>query len=678
MRRHQGIVGETPRRGRFRIGRIAIPLLGLLFAAFPAAAAASSAPVRVYELASPAEKGGADVESNPGATSNFMPMASAEGSRVAMTSLNAFPGSVGNLFDNTYESERGSSEWKTDFLTPPVNPIFGIPAAIFEGFSADLTKAVVQWGDGQEPKLSPEAPEGIATPYLRDNLTGTYRLLTPSAPANESGFSADFVGGSKDLSRVVLFVWNGGELVPGETPSGVTAPMLYEWSAETGALKLVGHAPGTNAPMAGTEIADPPGLVGSAKLAPWNSVSTDGSHIFYVSKPVAAITRLYVRVDATTTKWVSEPKTSTPDPNGEKDANFRYASTDGTKAFFTSAEKLTNDATTGPTDGGSDLYRWTEEGETLTDITVDGTDANGAEVQGVLGGAANGSDVYFVAKGVLATGATAGENNLYVWHEGGSPAGTIKFIASGLNAADWIANGSNAFSGRIPVGVSSDGSRLAFAANTSLTGYPNAGHFESYIYDANTEQLVCATCNPSGKAATGDALAVGTGDFIRRARAFTPDGQHLFFTSPEQLVPADTNAYPDVYEYDAESGEIALISGGKAEMKSEFSDASESGNDVFFTTRQRLVGIDQDENIDVYDARVGGGLASQNPGLTVPPCTGQECRVPTEALGAAATPASEQLTGPGNQKPKHRHKKKQKKHKRSARKHGRANRHASR
>jgi hypothetical protein len=663
VRLHSGSArGTDPgaRRARLGIDLLAIALVAALFGALPAAALATPfASPRAYELVSPAEKGGADVEAHGEAGSNFMPMTSAEGSRVSFTSLNAIPGSVGNLFDNTYLAERGASEWTTSFLTPPVDPLFNIPAAIYEGFSGDLGKAVFQWGAEQEPRLTAEAPEGTAALYLRDNLTGTYRLLTPGAPANEASFSPKFEDASTDFSHVVMQVFNSGTMQP-EAPSGAN-PVLYEWNAETGGLALVGHLPDGSLP--GVELAYPAGMSGISP-APWNPVSADGSHVFFVARPVAAIVRLYVRVNATTTKWVSEPKTTTPDPNGERDVNFRFASTDGTKAFFTSAEKLTDDATTGATDEGSDLYRWDEGGETLTDITVDPTDANGAEVQGVLGGAADGSDLFFVAKGALAPGATAGQNNLYVWHEGGSAAGTVEFVAGPLpNNADWIYNGTNVFNGRIPVQVTADGSRLLFAANTSLTGYPNEGFWESYLYDADTGELTCATCNPSGEPATGNALAVGSGDYLHRARSLTADGEHVFFTSPEQLVPADTNSVADAYEYDAESGEIALISSGKAETPSLFSDASESGEDVFFATRQRLVGIDQDENVDAYDARVGGGLADQNPSSSAPGCTGQECRSPVAASAAATAPASSQLNGPGNQRRKH-HKKKHRHHKR--------------
>ena len=41
--------------------------------------------------------------------------------------------------------------------------------------------------------------------------------------------------------------------------------------------------------------------------------------------------------------------------------------------------------------------------------------------------------------------------------------------------------------------------------------------------------------------------------------------------------------------------------------------ASADGSSAFFTTRDQLVGQDQDFNIDVYAARVNGGFASQNP-----------------------------------------------------------------
>ena len=69
----------------------------------------------------------------------------------------------------------------------------------------------------------------------------------------------------------------------------------------------------------------------------------------------------------------------------------------------------------------------------------------------------------------------------------------------------------------------------------------------------------------------------------------------------------DINGKADVYMW--EDGELSLISTGKAARPSKFVDASADGDDVFFTTRERLVGADVDDQVDVYDARVGGGFA---------------------------------------------------------------------
>ena len=59
-------------------------------------------------------------------------------------------------------------------------------------------------------------------------------------------------------------------------------------------------------------------------------------------------------------------------------------------------------------------------------------------------------------------------------------------------------------------------------------------------------------------------------------------------------------------------GCLYLISTGESAEPSYFGDASANGDDVFFFTRQSLVGQDRDENYDIYDARIDGGIAAQN------------------------------------------------------------------
>ncbi len=130
-------------------------------------------------------------------------------------------------------------------------------------------------------------------------------------------------------------------------------------------------------------------------------------------------------------------------------------------------------------------------------------------------------------------------------------------------------------------------------------------------------------------------------------------------------------------------GCIYLISTGQSDSPSYFGDASADGDDVFFFTRQSLVGQDQDLNVDVYDARVDGGIASQNPAPSPAPCTGEtSCRTPPDAPPALGVPSSATITGSDNltpvepkraAKPKVKKKKKRrKKHSGKAKKKARA------
>ena len=103
----------------------------------------------------------------------------------------------------------------------------------------------------------------------------------------------------------------------------------------------------------------------------------------------------------------------------------------------------------------------------------------------------------------------------------------------------------------------------------------------------------------------------------------------MFFDSVEPLVPADTNGKQDVYEWEryepesktdsctnagesasetceAEKGCVYLLSGGTSTDASFLIDASANGDDVFIATRAQLVPQDQNDNVNLFDARVGG------------------------------------------------------------------------
>jgi len=123
------------------------------------------------------------------------------------------------------------------------------------------------------------------------------------------------------------------------------------------------------------------------------------------------------------------------------------------------------------------------------------------------------------------------------------------------------------------------------------------------------------------------------------------DDGRVFFTSQDGLLPADTNGQNDVYLWNR--GELRLISSGSSPEGARFYSASADGEDLFFLTADALVPQDSDDLVDLYDARVNGGFASQF--ATRPPsCGGEECRgVGTQPpnIRGALTPSFE---GPGN------------------------------
>jgi hypothetical protein len=174
-----------------------------------------------------------------------------------------------------------------------------------------------------------------------------------------------------------------------------------------------------------------------------------------------------------------------------------------------------------------------------------------------------------------------------------------------------------------------------------------------YLYNYTTNRRVCVSCDPSGAAPLGGAdftlnSADATGSFSdqeRVPRAISNDGTRVFFDSPDPLVPADVNGKSDVYEYDLATGEPRLISSGRSDADSLFVEASADGRDVFFVTRQRLVPGDVDNNTDLYDARIDGGLPATAP---PPACTADACQGPPAAGPPALTPASATGGGAGN------------------------------
>jgi hypothetical protein len=591
------------------------PSVGALWApsgacALTAASASASAAAqglpdgRVYELVSPVDKSDGEVyRVEVGAGDQ----ASLGGEAMAYVSLAAFPGSPSaGIF---YLASREANGWSSQNLVPPQSPGDSLCVPEYLAYSADLSKGILTDGGsecGQDsPPLVNGEPQGVANLFVRDNSDGSYRLVDVT-PANVTPESSRFEGVSADFNHV--FFSSTAQLA-------VNAPSeenLYEWSG--GAVSLVGLF--DNEPLPGAQLGDGP--LGSHRL---HAVSEDGSRVFFTANG-----NLYLRERGTTTTQIDAAQ----GPGAGGGGQFMTASADGSKVFFidNATAGLTNSTVAG---SGANLYEYDVNDATLTDLTPGAT----AAVMGVLGASEDGSYVYYAAEGALAGAATAGQPNLLVEHDG-----TTTFIGTldAGDSSDWSANGS--------ARVTPDGTHLAFDSLASLTGYDNTDantaspDTEVFLYDAVANQLSCASCNPSGASPIGSSSieAGNNPDYVQRN--LSADGSRLFFNSEDALSPRAIDGKQNVYEY--EHGQVYLISSGTSSDDSTFLDASSSGDDVFFRTREQLVAQDTDDGLDVYDARVGGGFPTQ-PAPTG--CQGEECLGPLSTAPTLPSPGSALLAG---------------------------------
>ena len=626
---------------------------------------------RGYEMVSPAAKNSAD------ATSLLSPTrSSASGDAVSYSSVvNAYADPSGGNFFNQYIARRGTSGWSTQSITPPMNGATWIQSVTkgdnmanpWLAFAPDLSAGMVQSGD---PPLTTDASQGQLNFYLARYAPGSisYQLMTDVAPPNSPPSSLDvmpvFAGASADFSHVVFVEASN---LTSNAPTGSGQPQVdnvYEWVG--GQLRLVNVGP-DGTPLAqgavvGLESRESSTSESLRSFPAFgindltHAVSDDGSRIFFTDESDFA---LYVREDGTTTKLVSASHQTGADPTVPHQGIFQGASADGSKVLFESDDALTNDATP-----GYNLYQYEVDSGQLTDLTTG--DPNGANVElgGVVGSSEDGSYVYFVATGVLAPGATGGQPNLYLSH-----AGSTTLIAR-LDPSDWVLDESNlgVSGGHLRnVRLTPDGTHLAFESVASVTGYDNTDantgqpDSEVFLYDAPTNQLSCASCNPTGARPLGSStlgFAQSETNFVYYPpRNLSDNGSRLFFDSNDSLAAGDSNGRQDVYEYEREGtgscsqagGCIYLISRGTSSDDAGFLDASPSGSDVFFATRQQLVPQDTDDLIDLYDARVGGGFPYVPPG---PPCTASDtCKAPFGGAPPLPTAASVTFSGPGNLKP---------------------------
>lgn len=661
---------------------------GQTFRTFGAAPQASPPDQRRYELVSPAQKDSANVAvpTVPGGLVTqelgLTQAAAGSGEAFTFTSFTSFGDAMSAPSASQYLSKRTADGWSTENISP-----FGFESNAlrppFRGFTPELTFAGVVVS---EPPCAEGAVAGSESLCLRDNGNGALRPLTTEAPGGSfhtfEPFCTSYAGASADGSRAI-FAANGA-MAGAPTGKGFS---LYEASASEG-LRLVSILPPASPgaeelpakPAANNAFGAEGGGCGMGQKTIANAISTDGRRIFWTYAATSP-TRLLVRVDHSQTIQLDAKLTGAPGPSGG--GRFLAATPDGSEVFFTDSNQLVAGAQP------HDLYRYDLDSNQLEDLTVTGSEAAG--VVGLLGISEDGSYAYFAAAGAITTGeknergeqAQPGGFNLYRWHQGEGMR-FIATLASGVDENDWSAS-SSTHTAR----VSPDGLHLAFlsSATEALSGYDNttfggpqgphcelkaenelAGSArceEAYLYDAESGDLSCASCNPSGARPLGPTVLPAWSNPFEGPRYLSSDGSRLFFETFDSLTPLDENGKRDVYEaerpgtgtctaqsstFSQSSGFcIYLLSSGVNEDESYLLDASSDGRDIFFSTRQSLVGQDTNEDYDVYDARIDGGFASQNEPIAPEVCKGLEaCRSALSEPPAQLSPGSAVLVGPGN------------------------------
>jgi hypothetical protein len=591
------------------------------FHTFPASGGPLLPDGRGWEMVSPVDKNGSGIATPESIAEGGTLQAAAQGGAATYSSASSFAGGQGAPPASQNISTRTSSGWSTQNITVPIfsgSYDLASGGAPYRLFSTDLARSLLLNGKGcrgeatgcpvPNPALpGTDAPAGFQNYYLRSTSSGGFEALLGPSETGLSGQSASqfevtLAGSSEDLTHVVLS--SCAKLTASATSGCPGAPNLYEFSA--GALKQLNASPGATLAAQGA-----------------NAVSTDGNRVYLYEGG-----NLFVR-DGSTLKQA--------DAAAGGGGSFELASSDGSVAYFTK---------------GGDLYRYEAVANTDTKLT------SSADVQGVLGAASNGSNLYYLR----ATG-------LYRCAAANSAA------TNGCDSATKIATAADSSNYPPASGtsrVTDDGSKLLFVSTTPLedhnantydntdlvTGEPDS---EVYLYDA-VVGITCVSCNPSNGRPTGPssipgAIKNGAGLTAYKPRVLADGGKRVFFTSADAIVPGDTNTQgaggggvPDAYQWEA-SGEgscarpegcAALLSSGREAPPSLFADASADGSDAYFLTGSSLIRADPGA-IDLYDARVGGGFPEAGEGI---PCEGDSCQaLPPEPTEPTLTTL---LSGPGN------------------------------
>jgi hypothetical protein len=461
----------------------------------------------------------------------------------------------------------------------------------------DLTNGVLSRDGGhivgQSGGALGDSPSGLGTTLI--------------AVRGESGWNTQVVNGgasmqalqwTPDFSRI--FFSTGAALDPGDTDP--SAADIYERDTDGSFNWLSQGFPMPNDDNTGVSFA------GS---------SADGTHVIFMSTEVldpavagktAAREMVYERTGGVTRAVGLDSSGTLINVNGavpgaglthgfgDTNQNLRNAiSQDGSRIFFESPD---------PTLAGAkpEIYMRSNGQTTQVSAPQPGVvDPAGILAKRYEGATADGSKVFFTTAQQLTSDDTDSSSDLYQYDVA---SGTLTRLSTGASGTGAGVTGL--------VDYTDNGSTLYFLATGLLV--PGNGVLGSpNLYVLRNGQIGFVT---TLLAADSSPLAVGA--TASRLEDLTPDGNHLVFLTTAKLVPEDTDAKRDVYEYDATTGAVTLVSGGSGAVDAALrpnafgasglirrGSVSDDGSDVIFQTTESLLPEDTNTVADVYERRDG-------------------------------------------------------------------------
>jgi hypothetical protein len=250
---------------------------------------------------------------------------------------------------------------------------------------------------------------------------------------------------------------------------------------------------------------------------------------------------------------------------------FRGASADGTRVFFTTAEALVSE----DGDAARDVYE--RSGGQTRLVSAGVTGGNGPFGASFAGASEDGTRVFFHTQEQLVDSDRDAAQDIYERFSG---------VTRRVSAGETGENGAFAASFG---GASTDGTRVFFQSAEQLVAADTDAATDVYQRAARTTTLLST-------GGTG-----GNANLPASFRGSSVDGTRVFFHTEEPLVQGDTDTAQDVYKRELGQTRLISVAETSAGASAGFAGSSADGTHVFFGTHGQFVPEDTDGRSDLYE-----------------------------------------------------------------------------